>query len=251
MRSLHALTTVVVTLLSLLWATQALAADPATVLPMVSMPVVQPLPSAEVTDTQLRTKRGEICPPVPKPTDPWPAQVVSLVGGCQSTSQQQYLYAQKHQLRFMQTPQERDQAFKDGLFVSLADPNIAFNYKGVQGPFALAPIVSFTKSLAAQYRAADCGLLVVNSGTRSLKSQPKNASFFSLHPAGLAVDLAIPADPRCDQWLQTSLRDNEAQKKIDATWELDPAHYHVVWVLNENEQGNQWAQVQDNSTPAR
>lgn len=250
MRSFHALTTVVVTLLSLLLTTPALAADPATAIPMVSEPVVQSLPLVQLMENPPRTKRGEVCPPVPKPTDPWPAQVVSLVGGCQSTSQQQHFYAQRHQLRFMQTPQERDQAFRDGLFVSLVDPNIKLNPKGVQGPFALPPIVSFTKSLAVQYREAGCGLLVVNSGTRSLASQPKNASDFSLHPAGLAVDLAIPAEERCDQWLQNYLRDNEAQKRIDATWELDPAHYHIVWVLSEEENIN-WVQVQDYQTPAR
>lgn len=250
MRSFHALTTVVVTLLSLLLATPALAADPSPTITMVSEPVVQPLPLVQPTENQPRTKRGELCPPVPKPTDPWPAQVVSLVGGCQSTSQQQHFYAQRHQLRFMQTPYERDKAFRDGLFVSLADPNIKFNSKGIQGPFALPPIVSFTKSLAAQYRAAGCGLLVVNSGTRSVGSQPKNASGFSLHPAGLAVDLAIPAEERCDQWLQNYLRDNEAQKRIDATWELNPAHYHIVWVLTKDED-TKWAQVQDHPTPAR
>src|SRR6476659_3787085 len=47
---------------------------------------------------------------------------------------------------------------------------------------------------AADYHAATGSRLVVTSLTRPLDKQPANAHALSVHPAGMAVDLRVPAD---------------------------------------------------------
>lgn len=98
---------------------------------------------------------------------------------------------------------------------------------GVTHPYARPSMKIFLTRLSAQYHAG-CGVpLIVTSLVRPSSKQPANASRFSVHPAGIAVDFRIPNE-RCRAWLERSLRILEAAKVIEATKERRPPHYHVV-----------------------
>src|SRR5690606_6429895 len=63
---------------------------------------------------------------------------------------------------------------------------------------------------------------------RPLSNQPPNASDRSVHPTGMAVDLRVPNNARCRQWLESTLLSLEGSDVIEATRERNPPHYHVA-----------------------
>jgi hypothetical protein len=189
----------------------------------VSIPIVQPLPA--VTPT-IRTKRGEVCPPVPAPTDPWPADAVSLVGGCQTTSEQQLQYAKGQQLTLVSTVAQYQERIANGYFVPLEGPYLLVL---ADRPYALPSTVKFIAEMSVAYNAAGCGKLVVRDALRLTSEQPPNGSPHSVHPAGMAVDIRTKYIPSvCADWLLSYVRLKESAGKVDATHELRPEHLHVV-----------------------
>jgi len=68
----------------------------------------------------------------------------------------------------------------------------------------------------------------VTSLTRPMSSQPRNASPLSVHPAGMAVDLRVPADDSARAWLEHVLLKLENAGVLDVTREHHPPHLHVA-----------------------
>ena len=98
----------------------------------------------------------------------------------------------------------------------------------VSFPYARAEVRLFVERLASQYRAATGERLVVTSLTRPQSAQPGNAHRLSVHPAGMAVDLRVPADSAARAWLERTLLQLEGSGVLDVTRERHPPHYHVA-----------------------
>jgi hypothetical protein len=107
-------------------------------------------------------------------------------------------------------------------------PNADFEMVGVSFPYALPEVRQFIERLAAEYHAATGFMLVVTSLTRPVSQQPSNASPLSVHPAGMAVDLRIPATRAARNWLSQRLLDLEEDAVLDVTLERKPPHLHVA-----------------------
>ena len=60
----------------------------------------------------------------------------------------------------------------------------------------------FIERLARQYRGATGEKLVVTSLTRPTREQPGNASRYSVHPCGMAVDFRRPWGRKARRWLE-------------------------------------------------
>ena len=98
----------------------------------------------------------------------------------------------------------------------------------VSFPYVRPAVKIFIERLAADYRAAFGERLVITSLTRPLSRQPRNASAYSVHPAGMAVDLRIPKKAAQRQWLEQTLLALEDQVVLDVTKEHSPKHYHIA-----------------------
>ncbi|MEO7456251.1 MAG: hypothetical protein ABIY52_08310, partial [Gemmatimonadaceae bacterium] len=70
--------------------------------------------------------------------------------------------------------------------------------------------------------------LTITSLTRPTTLQPRNAHKLSVHPAGMAVDLRVPADATNRAWLEKELLALEHDGLIDVTREHTPAYYHIA-----------------------
>ena len=103
-----------------------------------------------------------------------------------------------------------------------------FLLAGVSFPYARPTVKVFLERLAAEYRAATGERLVVTSLTRPISRQPRNASRYSVHPTGIAVDLRIPKKAAHRKWLEQTLLALEDKVVLDVTKERSPAHYHVA-----------------------
>ncbi len=108
------------------------------------------------------------------------------------------------------------------------EPNRDFALSNVSYPFARADVHFFIQMLAAQYHDSVGSRLVVTSLTRPTSLQPRNASPLSVHPAGMAVDLRVPADGAARTWLERTLLALENDGVIDVTREHSPSHFHVA-----------------------
>ena len=191
----------------------------------VSVPVVQVLPYVPPT---MRIVRDEVCPPVPNATDLWPAQVVSLVGGCQTTSEQQLQYAFSIQLPLMTTETEYQSRINSGYFVRLEG---LFLDVRARRPYALPQTVAFLIKMSQAYSAAGCGQLIIMDALRLTTERPVNGSVYSVHPTGMAVDIRTKYIPiECADWLRAYVSQKEAAGEVDGTQELRPEHLHVVVV---------------------
>ena len=189
----------------------------------VSIPVIQQLPPVNPSP---RIKRGEVCPPTPTPSDPWPADEVSLVGGCQTTSEQQMQYAKGRQIPLMTTVAQYEERKATGHFVPFEGPYLLVLAKR---PYALPSTVAFVTQMSVAYNAAGCGKLVVRDALRLTTERPKNGSIHSVHPAGMAIDIRVKyIKSECADWLRSYFRLKEAAGKVDGTHELEPEHLHVV-----------------------
>ena len=97
----------------------------------------------------------------------------------------------------------------------------------VSFPYGRSEVKTFVERLSSQYREACGERLVVTSLTRPKSHQPRNASPESVHPAGMAVDLRLPAG-RCREWLEGILLYLERVGVLEATRERRPPHYHIA-----------------------
>lgn len=147
--------------------------------------------------------------------------------GSRSSVDRMYSQARNHALPFYRTPRGVRAAAEDGELVRLSG-NSNYRVAGVTYPYALATTRTFVQRLAEQYRDVCGEKLVVTSAMRPSSFRLFNSVDKSVHPAGMAVDIRIPAKPRCRTWLRQRLLRMEAEGVAEATEERRPPHFHVA-----------------------
>jgi hypothetical protein len=147
--------------------------------------------------------------------------------GSRSSVERMYSQARSHALPFYRTPGGVRAAAADGELVRLTG-NANYRVAGVTYPYALATTRTFVQRLAEQYRDMCGEKLVVTSAMRPSSFRLFNSVDKSVHPAGMAVDIRIPAKPRCRTWLRQRLLHLEAKGVAEATEERRPPHFHVA-----------------------
>ena len=147
--------------------------------------------------------------------------------GSPSSVERMYRQARSHALPFYRTPRGVRAAAADGELVRLSG-NSNYRVAGVTYPYALATTRTFVQRLAEQYRDMCGEKLVVTSAMRPSSFRLFNSVDKSVHPAGMAVDIRIPAKSRCRSWLRQRLLHLEAQGVAEATEERRPPHFHVA-----------------------
>lgn len=147
--------------------------------------------------------------------------------GSPASMRNQYAVAKKNDFTFLRTAgQVRDFAEKGRL--DTVAGNADYRVNKVSFPYARPEVLAFIERIARRYREATDEQLVVTSLTRPSAMQPRNAHRLSVHPAGMAVDLRIPASADARRWLETELLTLERADVLDVTRERRPPHYHVA-----------------------
>jgi hypothetical protein len=129
---------------------------------------------------------------------------------------------------FLRTEKQLETLAEKGSLVQL-DGNDDYVVHGqVTHPYARPEVKLLIERLSAQYHEATGERLVVTSLARPIAEQPSNAHRLSVHPAGMAVDLRVPARASSRQWLESALLGLENRGMLDVTREFRPPHYHVA-----------------------
>ncbi|HUH11559.1 MAG TPA: DUF5715 family protein, partial [Longimicrobiales bacterium] len=147
--------------------------------------------------------------------------------GSKASMQRQNSVAQAADLTFLRTSAEVDRLVVRGALEPVYGGR-DYVLANVSHPYAQPEVRLFVERLAAQYRQATGEALVVTSLTRPAARQPGNAHTLSVHPAGMAVDLRVPAEPSHREWLEETLLGLEAEGLVDVTRERSPPHYHIA-----------------------
>lgn len=147
--------------------------------------------------------------------------------GSRSSVELMYRQARSHALPFYRTPGGVRAAAADGELVRLSG-NSNYRVAGVSYPYALSTTRTFVQRLAEQYRDVCGEKLVVTSAMRPSSFRLFNSAEKSVHPAGMAVDIRIPAGSRCRAWLRQRLLYLESRGVAEATEERRPPHFHVA-----------------------
>jgi hypothetical protein len=154
------------------------------------------------------------------------ARADSLLGS-PSSMVHQHEVAVEEAYSFLRTPTDVRKLATVGALVQVTEnENLALSK--VSYPFARPEVRDFVERFAASYRDATGSRLVVTSLTRPTSAQPANAHKLSVHPAGMAVDLRIPADAEARAFVERSLLAMEHAGVLDVTRERSPAHYHIA-----------------------
>ena len=149
------------------------------------------------------------------------------LAGSRSSMAHQHEIAVKEDYSFLRTPTEVRKLASAGALVPIV-PNSNLTLSKVSYPFAREEVRQFVEYFARRYRDSTGTRLVVTSLTRPASAQPRNAHKLSVHPAGMAVDLRIPADASGRQFVERSLLEMEKAGVLDVTRERSPAHYHIA-----------------------
>jgi hypothetical protein len=147
--------------------------------------------------------------------------------GSPASMQNQHEVAVEADYSFLRKPADVKHLAKIGKLVKV-EGNADYELSKVSFPYARPEVLSFIEHLASEYHAFRRGKLVVTSLTRPTSLQPANAHDLSVHPAGMAVDLRVPADATMRNWLEQRLLKLEDAGALDVTREHSPAHYHVA-----------------------
>lgn len=152
----------------------------------------------------------------------------SALGGSKASMIRQHRIAEREGLTFSSTEARVRALVADGTLEPVTG-NADYTVLPSVGHKAARPEVRLLiERLAAQYRAATGEKLVVTSLVRPIDQQPANAHQLSVHPAGIAMDLRVPANPASRQWLERTLLGLEERGLLDVTREKRPPHYHVA-----------------------
>jgi hypothetical protein len=151
----------------------------------------------------------------------------SELGGSVTSMKNQHSIAIEHRYTFLKTPAQVREYVAKGRLEEVSG-NADYTLYKVSFPYARTEVRLFVERIAADYRAATGGVLVVTSLTRPNALQPRNAHELSVHPAGMAVDFRIPEDSAGRRWLEKALLTMEKDGLVDATRERYPPHYHVA-----------------------
>jgi len=149
------------------------------------------------------------------------------LGGSITSMKRQHEVARALDYTFLRTASQVQEFVAKGWLEPLVG-NADYVLSKVSFPFARAEVRMFVERLAADYRAATGGRLVITSLTRPEALQPRNAHELSVHPTGMAVDFRIPDDAAGQRWLEQTLLAMEKDGLIDVTRERRPPHYHVA-----------------------
>jgi len=158
---------------------------------------------------------------------PGRAAMASELAGSPASMVHQHAIAVEEDYSFLRTPADVQHMVDAGKLVpvkSAAD----YTLSGVSYPYTRPEVLSFIEHFSAAYHAATGSRLVVTSLTRPLDKQPANAHALSVHPAGMAVDLRVPADADDREFLEKSLLSMEKAGLLDVTRELHPSHFHIA-----------------------
>jgi hypothetical protein len=157
----------------------------------------------------------------------WLDGTVCFIGKRATMAEQAYYYARAYGFDLTYSSDEFWAMVNRGMFVHIkSSPDIPL--KVIFGtPFVLPSTARFTRRLAYAYSEGGCGDLYVTGGGRFRTF--RNSSEFSVHPAGMAVDIRIRGlSEDCKQLLYRELYQAEADRVADVTEERWPAHLHVV-----------------------
>lgn len=147
--------------------------------------------------------------------------------GSPASMQNQHEAAVEADYSFLRRPTDVNHLVELGKLVKV-EGNGDYELSKVSFPYARPEVRLFIEHIAAEYHAFRLGKLVVTSLTRPTSLQPANAHDLSVHPAGMAVDLRVPADATMRKWLEERLLTLEDAGAIDVTREHTPPHYHVA-----------------------
>jgi hypothetical protein len=139
----------------------------------------------------------------------------------------QHEIAVEESYSFLRTAADVNRLVASGGLVPVT-ANADFTLSGVSFPFARPEVRSFIEHFAAQYHESTGEQLVVTSLTRPEAAQPRNAHVLSVHPAGMAVDLRVPAATSRHAWFDRALEAMQRDGMIDVTREHTPPHYHIA-----------------------
>jgi hypothetical protein len=149
------------------------------------------------------------------------------LGGSRASLREAYDVARENDFTFLRTAaQVREFVREERLEEVRSSEHLLVN--NVSFPYTRPIIRVFIERLAEQYHAITGERLVVTSLTRPTSLQPRNASRWSVHPAGMAVDLRIPRLAMQRKWLEETLLSLEERDLLDVTRERHPPHYHVA-----------------------
>lgn len=151
----------------------------------------------------------------------------SELAGSPSSMVHQHAIAVEEDYTFLRTPADVKRFVAKGFLVPV-QPNADLTLSNVSYPFTRPEVLSFVEHFAASYHAATGNRLVVTSLTRPEAVQPRNAHVLSVHPAGMAVDLRVPADADDRAFLEHALLSMEQAGMLDVTREHHPSHFHVA-----------------------
>lgn len=155
------------------------------------------------------------------------AALPSGLGGSPASMVQQHAAAMDEDYTFVRTPADVQELERGGALVPVTG-NAHYALSKVSFASARPEVLSFIERFSAGYHEATGRKLVVTSLTRPTALQPRNAHKLSVHPAGMAVDLRVPADATDRAWLERELLALERRGLIDVTRERSPAHYHIA-----------------------
>lgn len=149
------------------------------------------------------------------------------LGGSPSSMEGQHEVAVGADYSFLRKPADVARMVELGKLVPVVG-NADYSLSKVSFPYARPEVLSFIEHIALEYRERFGFKLVVTSLTRPGALQPRNAHALSVHPAGMAADLRIPADSTRRTWLEQRLLELENAGAVDVTREKRPPHYHVA-----------------------
>ena len=147
--------------------------------------------------------------------------------GSSSSMAAQHEVAVESDYSFLRRPADVEHLVKLGRLVEVTG-NTDYTLSKVSFPYTRPEVLSFIEHLAVEYRRFARARLVVTSLTRPTSLQPRNAHDLSVHPAGMAVDLRVPANAEVRSWLEARLLELEEAGAVDVTRERNPPHYHVA-----------------------
>lgn len=152
----------------------------------------------------------------------------SPLGGSRSSMVRQHRIAEREGLPFSTSEARVRALVEDGALEPITGNDDYRVLASVGHKYARPEVRLLIERLAAQYRAATGEQLVVTSLVRPVDQQPANAHQLSVHPAGMAMDLRVPANAASRKWLEGTLLSLEQKGLLDVTRERRPPHYHVA-----------------------
>ena len=193
--------------------------------------------AADVTaEPEVQFQSNPVVQELPEPPDysrVWLDGRVSLVGGNYNNnemtrSERQFRYAEANGIPFARNERDYQDLVARGQFVRLRHPALTI---AARRPYVLPTTAQFIYEIADAFSGAGCRGLRINDAARLVSERPSNGSVYSVHPAGMALDLrVINLSARCYEVLTNILSMAEMRGQADATREHRPPHFHVVVV---------------------